>query len=201
MGITHQRKGGREVVDRILLTSMVRWGTLDVTMEQIENFLVVSVRDGVCGVYLLLREGKVVYAGQSVNIFARIGVHHQTMVRMRKGLKVSPNVMKAEAFVAFDEVRIKQCAKRDLDKEEIRLIQQYLPHHNTLMKRAEQPRHFDSLAAQPFFQEFMRKQEVKQAGLPRRKLPPAVARVERGFQLDRDKRLKVTLPKLNHATG
>ena len=45
-----------------MLTSMLRWDTLDVTMEHVENFLAVSVRDGVCGVYLLLREGKVVYA-------------------------------------------------------------------------------------------------------------------------------------------
>ena len=170
-------------------------------MNESDQFLSISVRSGVCGVYLLLLEGKVVYAGQSVNVFARIGVHHQTMVRLRKGLRVSPNMMKAEAFVAFDEVRIKQCAKRDLDKEEIALIQRYMPQHNTLMKRVEQPRHFDSLAAQPFFQEFMRKTEAKQAGIPRRKLPPAVARVERGFQLNRDKHLKITLPSLANVTG
>ena len=170
-------------------------------MNESDQFLSISVRSGVCGVYLLLLEGKVVYAGQSVNVFARIGVHHQTMVRLRKGLRVSPHAMKAEAFVAFDEVRIKQCAKRDLDKEEIVLIQRYMPQHNTLMKRAEPPRYFDALIAQPSFQEFMRKEEIRQKGIPRRKLPPAVARVERGFQLDRDKRLKITLPNLANVTG
>ena len=175
---------------------MLKWYILDITMVHSEGFLTISLRGGVSGVYLLLWKGEVVYAGQSLNVFARIGVHHQTMVRVRKGLRIQTNTMAQEAIVAFDEVRIKHCPKADLDRLEIELIQRYLPHHNTLMKRAEQPRHFDSLSAQPFFQEFMRKTEAKQASLPRRKLPSVVARVERGFQLDRDKRLHVSLPKL-----
>jgi hypothetical protein len=196
MGNTDPPSAKGEMVKRILLTWVYRWCTLSITMVLSDQFLTIPVRDGVCGVYLLLREGKVVYAGQSLNVFTRIGQHHQLMVRMRKGLKVQANAMKPEAYVAFDEVRIKQCAKRDLDKEEIILIQRYMPQHNTLMKRVEQPRHFDSLSKQDFFQEFMLKEERKQAGIPRRKLPSAVARVEQSFRNDRDRRLKVSLPKL-----
>ena len=168
------------------------------TMNDSDQFLTVSVRYGVCGVYLLLRGGEVVYAGQSLNVFARIGVHHQTMVRKRKGLRINPHIMKEEAYVEFDEVRIKQCAKSQLDKEEMLLIQRYLPQHNTLMKRVEQPKQLAKLREMPFFQEFMRKEQLRQSRMPmkKRKLPPQVAKVEQEFQTYRDKRIKVSLPHL-----
>ena len=37
--------------------------------------------------------------------------------------------------VTFDEVRIKPCAREDLDKEELFYIQKFLPQHNVLLKR------------------------------------------------------------------
>lgn len=150
----------------------------------VEEFVAFELKHGVCAVYLLLHKGKVVYAGQSTNVFARIGVHHQNMQRKRRGLGPYLNNQSNVFGEAFDEVRIKPCAKKDLDREEIALIQAHLPEHNTLMKRP--PVKVD-LSMMPGFQHLL-KAKRKEQGIKRRKLPPQPVLVTRVRG--------VTLPKL-----
>ena len=151
----------------------------------VEEFLRYELRHGVCAVYLLLYKGAVVYAGQSTNVFSRIATHHQTMQRKRRGLHTYLNAsgLRMEP-VLFDEVRIKPCAKKDLDREEIALIQAHMPKFNTLMKRA--PVKVD-LTLMPGFQHLVATKR-KETGIKRRKLPPPQVEV---------RRVKgITLPKL-----
>lgn len=152
----------------------------------VEEFLGYKLKFGTCAVYLLLRKGVVVYAGQSTNVFARLATHYQTMRRKQRGLHTYLNVsdpIKTEPIV-FDEVRIKPCAKADLDREEIALIQTYMPKFNTLMKRA--PVKVD-LTMMPGFQHLLTKGR-KEPKFKRRKLPP------QQYVMPRTR--GVTLPKL-----
>lgn len=107
----------------------------------IEDFLSFSISPAACGVYLLLYRGKVVYVGKSTNLFARIGQHYNNMLRVRKGLRphYGPGVTSNKVTVRFDQVKFKPCAKEDLDKEEIRLIQEFLPSHNVMHNRPIAP--------------------------------------------------------------
>lgn len=142
-----------------------------------DEFVRFDLRFGVCGVYLLLRKGEVVYAGQSTNLFARIGVHYQTMRRKQRGLHayISANDPIRSNPLVFDEVRLKPCAKAELDREEMALIQSHMPKHNTLMKRP--PVKID-LTLMPGFQLLLnaKRNETK---IKRRKLPPSVPEVRR----------------------
>ncbi len=103
----------------------------------VEDFVSVSLRDGLSGVYLLLREGRVVYVGQSVNLFSRVAVHWRVKLGARRGLPMKDRWQ--PPAIDFDEVRFKRCAKDALDKEEFALIQRYLPQHNVRLNRAVSP--------------------------------------------------------------
>lgn len=155
-----------------------------------------SVRDGVCAVYLLSFRGKVVYVGQSLNVFTRIGQHHQHMVRGRKGLPPYRNGGHEITVVIFDHVQIKPCLKRDLEREELALIQQHLPCHNKLMKREANTEKYASLRKLPGYQELIKKTEVSQLRMKKRKLPSNADRAEQDFRTYRDREMRVTLPKL-----
>lgn len=102
------------------------------------------------GVYLLLRHQAVVYVGKSKNLFARLSAHRNNMLRSMKGLPVYAR--EASEVVIFDDVRVKFCAVDMLDKEEVVLIQRYLPQHNG---HHNVPRY--DLSNLPAFQELLKK--------------------------------------------
>lgn len=167
-------------------------------MDNSEGFSKVSFATIPSGVYLLLRRGEVVYAGKSLNVFSRVSDHHRNMQRERMG---KPNRSVNGSIIdvpIFDEFRYKLLPKGELDKAELALIQQYLPKHNHHMNRPDQTDKYEALRKSPFFSKFMQKEQARQARMPmkKRRLPPAVARVEADFQTNRDPRMKVTLPKL-----
>lgn len=86
------------------------------------------------GVYLLLAKGEVLYVGKSLNIFHRIGQHVISMRRHLKGKR--PNRLKEELpFIEFDQVMVKWVPIAQIDGEEMKLIQRFLPEHNDLLKR------------------------------------------------------------------
>lgn len=165
-------------------------------VEDFEGFATVS---GVCGVYMLLCRGEVVYVGQSVNVFARIATHHNTLQRHRKGLRPAnegPGNWVTMNVITFDTIKIKTCAKADLDKEEIVLIQKYLPKKNTFLNRPP-PKNLDTLYEMPLYKELMKRAEAKQAReapVKRRRLPRQAYRTERDYQQYR--KVEVTLPHL-----
>lgn len=101
-------------------------------MGTMENFVRFEVTN-LCAVYCLLREGEVVYVGQSTNIHARISRHWQNMQRIRAGKK--PYARNSIAPIFFDCAMVKYVAKDALDREEFALIQAYLPMHNKLLRR------------------------------------------------------------------
>lgn len=68
----------------------------------------------VCGVYLLLFNGRVVYAGQSVNVIARLGNH---------------SMRKSNSFM-FDSSTIFPCEQESLNAAESWLIEHYKPVYN-----------------------------------------------------------------------
>ncbi|MGF6837098.1 hypothetical protein QF001_000965 [Paraburkholderia youngii] len=71
-----------------------------------------------CGVYLLLREGRVVYVGKSINCHGRIGTHFS-----ERGKK-------------FDAYHIIECAQKDLDRIETQYIAKFMPRYNVLVPKA-----------------------------------------------------------------
>ncbi len=158
-------------------------------MGESGEVLRIGTGSGVAGVYALLLQGVVVYCGKSTNVFARIGNHWQNMRRAQKGLRVPLDRGKV---LVFDEVLIKQCAKRDLNREELELIQFHQPLHNEQLKRVAK-----DVRGSTAYQALLRKVEVQETReVKRRKLPPAVLKVEREFQTYRDPRMSVSLPKL-----
>lgn len=86
------------------------------------------------GVYVLMLKGVVIYVGKSLNIFHRLGQHIIAMRRHKKGKR--PYKGKEELpFIEFDEIRVKWVPIAQIDAEEMKLIQRFLPERNDLMKR------------------------------------------------------------------
>src|SRR5215469_4739254 len=156
---------------------------------------------GSVGVYLLLRQGEVVYVGQSVNVLARVNAHWNNLQRVRKGKRPYRSGATYEAVpVEFDEIRIKRCFPSELDKEELALIQRYLPEKNVRMVRPEKPME-KNIRDLPCIQALFKKagdraKERDEKIFHRRSLPAEVARVEKGFQTYRDRRRPISLPKV-----
>ena len=171
-------------------------------MENSEGFTHVP---GFCGIYLLMRGEEVVYVGQSVNVYTRISSHYQTLQRHRKGLRPLYNgtgTWAIRKLIVFDSVKIKICPKKDLDKEELALIQHYQPKNNDHMNRPPRPEAVDGLRSMPMYQELIRQAELRKAReernkpMKKRRLPKEAHLVEQRFKRDRDERVVVTLPKL-----
>lgn len=82
------------------------------------------------GVYLLMLEGRVVYAGKSTNVFNRLAQHRN---RLRKPTKPGyrPGAAGPIKIIQFDEVRVCFARVEDLDDLERELILQYQPEGNT----------------------------------------------------------------------
>jgi GIY-YIG catalytic domain len=86
------------------------------------------------GVYVLMLKGTVLYVGKSLNIFHRIGQHVTAMRRHAKGKR--PYKGKDELpFIPFDKIMVKWVPIYQIDAEEMKLIQHFLPEHNELLKR------------------------------------------------------------------
>ncbi len=87
------------------------------------------------GVYVLVLKGTVIYVGKSLNIYHRLGQHVIAMRRHQKGKR--PFKGKEELpFIEFDEIMVKWVPIAQIDAEEMRLIQRFLPERNDLLKRA-----------------------------------------------------------------
>lgn len=84
-------------------------------MQDITHYM----RD-ICGVYLLYREGKVVYIGKSTHVPSRVRVH----ARSNK--------------IKFDKVMVVYCLTPELDGLEHRLIAEHWPDFNNSNERPGQ---------------------------------------------------------------
>lgn len=79
-----------------------------------------------CGIYALVRDGAVVYVGQSKKMLARVSAHKSNW-----GRKATPTWMPASLRgVLFDEVHVLPCRVEDLDRIERALIDLYKPKYN-----------------------------------------------------------------------
>ena len=135
-------------------------------------------------VYVLLWEGRVVYVGQSKNVYARVATHYQAVVRARKGLRQAANYTGPAAF-RFDKVMIRWCPKRDLDRLETELIDRFRPEHNVIVRRVLPKLSFDVLGLADELGFGWKKLETEPARMRRRRVTyPNRATA------------KVTLPKL-----
>ncbi len=81
-----------------------------------------------CAVYALVRQGKVVYIGQSKSVGERLMTHW----RKRKGGVRKSGLYKHRIVVGitFDAVWVRLCMLRELDDLEIAMIKKYQPKHN-----------------------------------------------------------------------
>ncbi len=83
-----------------------------------------------CGVYALVREGVVVYIGQSKKMLQRISAHKSNW-----GRKAQPAWMPASLRgVLFDEVHVLPCRVEDLNRIEAAMIDLYKPRYNIKLK-------------------------------------------------------------------
>lgn len=83
-----------------------------------------------CGVYALVREGVVVYVGQSKKMLGRIGAHKSNW-----GRKSVPAWMPASIRgVLFDQVFVLPCRVEMLDEVERTMIDLYKPRLNIKLK-------------------------------------------------------------------
>lgn len=87
------------------------------------------------GIYLLVKQGVVVYVGQSRSMYVRIYSHRLEYTKRRKqqGLRRHPSLKQAMA-INFDAVHIQPCPIPELDKRERELIAKYQPKYNTQHK-------------------------------------------------------------------
>ena len=82
------------------------------------------------GVYALVREGAVVYVGQSKKPLQRISAHKSNW-----GRKAMPVWMPASLRgVLFDQVFVLPCRVEDLDRIEAAMIDLYKPRYNIKLK-------------------------------------------------------------------
>lgn len=163
------------------------------TMENSAGFSV-SVSGGTCAVYLLLRGREVVYVGQSKNYFSRIAQHVQGMNRKRKGLRgrYAGDVRDSDIPI-FDSVRVVFCERHKLDATELEYIQLHMPRSNVAQKA--QPVLNVSIASDPAILELLEKPEPL---IPRRRhFSNAAHEAERYFRKNRDRRERITLPRIN----
>ena len=82
-----------------------------------------------CGVYALVREGVVVYVGQSKKMLSRIEAHRSQWARSHK----APDWLPIKGIL-FDQIFIRPCRVEDLDLLERQLIDLYKPRYNVKLK-------------------------------------------------------------------
>lgn len=84
------------------------------------------------GVYALLREGVVVYIGQSKKPLSRIEAHRSLWGRTQRQGK-TPDWLPIKAIL-FDEVHVMPCLVENLDRVERAMIDLYKPKYNIKLK-------------------------------------------------------------------
>jgi len=85
-----------------------------------------------CGVYVLLREGVVVYVGQSKKMLGRVSAHKSNW-----GKKTPAWLPASCRGILFDQVWVRPCRVEDLDAVERELINLYKPKYNLQLKTPE----------------------------------------------------------------
>lgn len=104
------------------------------------------------GVYALVRNGVVVYVGQSKRPLLRISAHKSNW-----GRKALPAWMPTSLRgVLFDEVHILPCRVEDLDRVEAAMIELYKPRYNIRIK-STQPVEITPLFLRPSALKFERR--------------------------------------------
>lgn len=157
-------------------------GKCGIMLNRMEKFVQFQEVLHPSGVYVLLRSGVVVYVGKSLNLFARLSKHYTNLQRKRAGKPPYNNA--AGPVIDFDDVMVKFCPVDVLDREEVALILQHRPVHNTQHNILTR-----DLMHIPAFQELLRKGRLKEG--------PTIARRPIGFALKaRGKPKVVTLPYL-----
>lgn len=84
------------------------------------------------GIYALLREGVVVYIGQSKKPLGRVEAHRSLQARIAKH-GAAPGWLPIKGIV-FDEVHVLPCRVEDLDIVERAMIDLYKPKYNVKLK-------------------------------------------------------------------
>lgn len=84
------------------------------------------------GVYALLKNGVVIYIGQSKGMISRIATHRSQWGAKSRG-KPSPDWMPTKGIL-FDEVWVRPCSLDVLDELEREMIDLYKPKFNTRLK-------------------------------------------------------------------
>lgn len=82
-----------------------------------------------CGVYALVREGAVVYVGQSKRMLSRIEAHRSQWARSTK----APDWLPIKGIL-FDQCFVMPCRVEDMDRLERQLIDLYKPRFNVKLK-------------------------------------------------------------------
>lgn len=83
------------------------------------------------GVYALVWHGKVVYIGQSTNLFHRISDHRNKLSRARRGLLIHSS---HGPTIQFDRVFVQLCGEEELNRLEYQLINLYKPACNIALR-------------------------------------------------------------------
>jgi len=83
------------------------------------------------GIYALLREGVVVYIGQSKKPLSRVEAHRSLQRRVHRN--AAPGWLPIKA-IPFDEVHVLPCRVEDLDIVERAMIDLYKPKYNLKLK-------------------------------------------------------------------
>lgn len=82
-----------------------------------------------CGVYALMREGVVVYVGQSKRMLTRIEAHRSQWARSHK----APDWLPIKGIL-FDRIYILPCRVEDMNRIEREMIDLYRPRYNVKLK-------------------------------------------------------------------
>ena len=106
----------------------------NLSIDGLEGFEVFGHPHPGTGVYVLMWKGEVLYVGKSLNIFHRIGQHVTAMRRHKKG-KLPYNSKREVPFIEFDQIMVKWIPIHMIDREELKLIQRFLPEYNEKMNR------------------------------------------------------------------
>ena len=82
------------------------------------------------GCYALIRQGRVVYVGQSKNVLARLSTWRNKLRRFQDGRYIE-HVSESRVIIYFTSVRMYPCPAKEMTALENELILLYDPEHNT----------------------------------------------------------------------
>jgi hypothetical protein len=91
-----------------------------------DEYIEVGIAD-LCGCYLLLWKGEVVYAGKAENVLQRVVTHRGNLLRFLRNRYKGSN----DKVIRFDTIRFAFCNRSEMDRREIELISKHRPRYNT----------------------------------------------------------------------